>query len=102
MCGFAGELRLDGRPADVAAVGRMSDDLRRRGPDGCGLWQRGALALAHRRLTIIDLSNAGEQPMVDSELGLSLVFNGCIYNRRALREELTGLGYRSSPPRTPR
>ena len=94
MCGFAGELRLDGRPADVAAVERMSDDLRRRGRDGSGLWQRGSLALAHRRLTIIDLSNAGEQPMVDSELGLSLVFNGCIYNYRALREELTGLGYR--------
>ena len=49
---------------------------------------RGPLALAHRRLTIIDLSSAGQQPMVDSELGLSLVFNGCIYNYRELRAEL--------------
>ncbi|HEY4185946.1 MAG TPA: N-acetylglutaminylglutamine amidotransferase [Polyangia bacterium] len=94
MCGFAGELRFDGMPADVTAVRRMSDSLRRRGPDGSGLWQRGALAFAHRRLTIIDLSSAGEQPMVDSELGLSLVFNGCIYNYRELRAELEGHGYR--------
>jgi asparagine synthase (glutamine-hydrolysing) len=94
MCGLAGELRFDGRPADLAAVERMSDGLQRRGPDGSGVWQRGPLALAHRRLTIIDLSRAGEQPMVDSELGLSLVFNGCIYNYRQLRHELEGHGYR--------
>jgi len=94
MCGFAGEARFDGGPADVAAVGRMGHALRRRGPDGSGLWQRGAVAFAHRRLTIIDLSAAGEQPMVDSALGLSLVFNGCIYNYRDLRRELEGHGYR--------
>src|SRR5258707_8348851 len=94
MCGFAGELRFDGRSADLAAVERMSDSLQRRGPDGSGVWQRGPLALAHRRLTIIDLSRAGEQPMIDSELGLSLVFNGCIYNYRELRAELEGCGYR--------
>jgi asparagine synthase (glutamine-hydrolysing) len=94
MCGIAGEMRFDGRPADLAAVARMSERMQRRGPDGSGLWQRGPLALAHRRLTIIDLSRAGEQPMVDSELGLSLVFNGCIYNYRDLRAELEGYGYR--------
>ena len=94
MCGFAGEIRFDGREADLAAVGRMSDRMRRRGPDGCGVWQRGGLALAHRRLTIIDLTRAGEQPMVDSELGLSLAFNGCIYNYPDLRRELEGFGYR--------
>jgi asparagine synthase (glutamine-hydrolysing) len=94
MCGFAGELRFDGRAADLAAVEKMSGRMERRGPDGCGVWQRGPLALAHRRLTIIDLSRAGEQPMVDSELGLSLVFNGCIYNYRELRAELQGYGYR--------
>ncbi len=94
MCGFAGEMRFDGRPADLAAVEKMSDRMQRRGPDGCGAWQRGPVALAHRRLTIIDLSRAGEQPMVDSDLGLSLVFNGCIYNYADLRRELEGLGYR--------
>src|SRR5882672_338426 len=94
MCGFAGELRWDGRAADLAAVEKMSGRMERRGPDGCGIWQRGPLALAHRRLTIIDLSRAGEQPMVDSELGLSLVFNGCIYNYRELRTDLELAGYR--------
>ena len=94
MCGFAGELRFDGRSADLAAVERMSDSMQRRGPDGCGTWQRGPVALAHRRLTIIDLSRAGEQPMVDSDLGLTLVFNGCIYNYADLRRELEALGYR--------
>jgi asparagine synthase (glutamine-hydrolysing) len=94
MCGFAGELRFDGQAADSRGVERMSERLKDRGPDGCGVWQRGPLALAHRRLTIIDLSSAGEQPMVDSELGLSLVFNGCIYNYRELRAELQLAGYR--------
>jgi asparagine synthase (glutamine-hydrolysing) len=94
MCGFAGELRFDGRPADLTALERMSRRMQQRGPDASGSWQRGALAFAHRRLTIIDLSSAGEQPMIDSELGLSLVFNGCIYNYRQLRAELEQAGYR--------
>jgi asparagine synthase (glutamine-hydrolysing) len=94
MCGFAGELRFDGRPAELSSVEKMSGHLQHRGPDGCGVWQRGPLALAHRRLTIIDLSCTGEQPMVDSELGLSIVFNGCLYNYRELRSELETAGYR--------
>jgi len=94
MCGFAGELRFDGRPAELSSVEKMSGRLQHRGPDGCGVWQRGPLALAHRRLTIIDLSCTGEQPMVDSELGLSIVFNGCLYNYRELRSELETAGYR--------
>lgn len=93
MCGFAGEVRFDGRAVDVDALGRMSARMRSRGPDSAGLWQHGPVGLAHRRLTIIDLSRAGEQPMVDSELGLALVFNGCIYNYRELRAELLELGY---------
>ena len=94
MCGFAGELRFDGQTCDLAALSRMSQRLAERGPDGEGSVQRGALGLAHRRLTIIDLTRAGEQPMVDAELGLSLVFNGCIYNYRELKLELEGFGYR--------
>ncbi|HKU38231.1 MAG TPA: N-acetylglutaminylglutamine amidotransferase, partial [Polyangiales bacterium] len=73
---------------------RMSERIAARGPDSSGIWQRGPLALAHRRLTIIDLSHAGEQPMHDSELGLTLCFNGCIYNYRELRAELEAAGYR--------
>ena len=94
MCGFAGELQFDGRPVELSSVEKMSGHLQHRGPDGCGVWQRGPLALAHRRLTIIDLSCTGEQPMVDSELGLSIVFNGCLYNYRELRSELKTVGYR--------
>jgi asparagine synthase (glutamine-hydrolysing) len=94
MCGFAGEIRLDGKAADLEAVSRMGERIAPRGPDSFGVWQRGSLALAHRRLTIIDLSRAGEQPMHDSELGLTLVFNGCIYNYRELRAELEAAGYR--------
>jgi asparagine synthase (glutamine-hydrolysing) len=94
VCGFAGEVRFDGRAVDVDALGRMSARLEARGPDSAGLWQGGPVGLAHRRLTIIDLSRSGEQPMIDAELGLSLVFNGCIYNYRELRTELEGKGYR--------
>jgi asparagine synthase (glutamine-hydrolysing) len=94
MCGLAGEIRFDGRAADVAALGRMCDCMTRRGPDGSGVWQRGPIALAHRRLSIIDLSAAGSQPMVDSAIGLSVAFNGCIYNYRDIRAELESAGYR--------
>jgi asparagine synthase (glutamine-hydrolysing) len=62
----------------------MSD----RGPDGDGVWSAGWVALGHRRLTIIELSDAGRQPMVDDDLSLSIVFNGCIYNHQELRREL--------------
>ncbi|MEU7656201.1 N-acetylglutaminylglutamine amidotransferase [Micromonospora taraxaci] len=93
MCGIGGEFRLDGAPPDMAAVERMLPALASRGPDGEGRWQHGPAALVHRRLRIIDLSDAGAQPMVDGELGLALVFNGCIYNYRELRDELTAAGY---------
>ncbi|MGW4681147.1 N-acetylglutaminylglutamine amidotransferase [Micromonospora taraxaci] len=93
MCGIGGEFRLDGAPPDMAAVERMLPALASRGPDGEGRWQHGPAALVHRRLRIIDLSEAGAQPMVDGELGLALVFNGCIYNYRELRDELTAAGY---------
>ena len=72
----------------------MCEAQARRGPDGQGVWHQGRVALGHRRLKIIDLSEHGAQPMVDAELGLSLVFNGCIYNYRELRAELEGHGYR--------
>ncbi|ONH31900.1 N-acetylglutaminylglutamine amidotransferase [Pseudofrankia asymbiotica] len=94
MCGLSGELRLDGRPADVAAVARMTAAMQRRGPDGVGVHAAGPVALGHRRLKIIDLSERGAQPMNDAELGLTVVFNGCIYNYRELRDELTAAGYR--------
>jgi asparagine synthetase B (glutamine-hydrolysing) len=69
MCGLSGELRLDGTLADIAAVARMTGAMEPRGPDGSGLWAHGPIALGHRRLKIIDLSDKAAQPMVDSELG---------------------------------
>jgi asparagine synthase (glutamine-hydrolysing) len=92
MCGFAGEFARD-RAADVAAVERMAAKLARRGPDGRGSWSSGPIALAHRRLKIIDLSDRGTQPVIDAALGIALVFNGCIYNYRELRDELERYGY---------
>jgi asparagine synthase (glutamine-hydrolysing) len=94
MCGIAGELRFDNRAADDEAVQRMLPCMTSRGPDGGGLWRNGPVAFGHRRLKIIDLSDAGSQPMTDEELGLTLVFNGCVYNYRSLREELQGYGYK--------
>jgi asparagine synthase (glutamine-hydrolysing) len=93
MCGFTGERAL-GRPADIEAVARMTATMSRRGPDGVGLWAHDAVALGHRRLKIIDLSSAGDQPMTDPELGLTVAFNGCIYNHRELRSELEAAGHR--------
>ncbi|EXJ15000.1 N-acetylglutaminylglutamine amidotransferase [Imhoffiella purpurea] len=94
MCGICGELRLDGAPAGLGRVQCMMEALVSRGPDHGGSYSDGALAFGHRRLSIIDLSIRSNQPMVDAELGLALVFNGTIYNYRDLRAELQGLGYR--------
>ena len=94
MCGLSGEIRFDGRSADVTACGCVTEAMSDRGPDGSGLWARGPVVLGHRRLSIIDLSAAGGQPMVDSPLGLTVAFNGCVYNYQDLRAELEGLGHR--------
>jgi asparagine synthase (glutamine-hydrolysing) len=66
--------------------------MRARGPDAAGIFAQGAMAFGHRRLSILDLAPSSQQPMVDNELGLGLVFNGCIYNFRELRSELRGNG----------
>lgn len=101
MCGFAGEARFD--PADtgsplpsvnVGAVMRMGEAMRARGPDGSGVEQHGNVALTHRRLRILDLSERARQPMSDPVLGMTIVFNGCVYNHRELRDELVAKGYR--------
>src|ERR1700756_1464846 len=98
MCGAPGEVRLDGRGPDVAAGSAMAAVMAPRGPDGAGAWSQGRVALGHRRLKIIDLTEAGAQPMVDADLGLALAWNGCIYNYKELRRELTDKGYRFFSP----
>jgi asparagine synthase (glutamine-hydrolysing) len=93
MCGIAGELRLDGTTPNPSTIERMKARLVRRGPDGEGSWFDGPVALGHRRLSIIDLSNRAAQPMVDEALGQALVFNGTIYNHPELRAMLQQRGH---------
>jgi asparagine synthase (glutamine-hydrolysing) len=94
MCGICGEVRFDGAVPSVEAVGRMAEAMAPRGPDDAGIVMHGHMAFGHRRLKIIDLSQRARQPMVDAELGLTIAFNGCIYNYPELRAELEAKGYR--------
>jgi asparagine synthase (glutamine-hydrolysing) len=91
MCGLAGVVDLD-RPADRASVETMIDQLAHRGPDGRGIFADDGVCLGHLRLAILDLSDAGLQPMQDGEL--QLLHNGEIYNYLELREELRAKGHR--------
>lgn len=101
MCGIAGVwLKGVGRERGAEAIERAAAALAHRGPDDHGLVEvqtltRGsALILGHRRLAIIDLSEAGHQPMHDPETGNWIVYNGEVYNFRELRAELESLGHR--------
>ena len=93
MCGLAGIVHTDGRPADRAMVRRMQDAVAHRGPDDSGLWIDGSIGLAHCRLAIIDLTG-GQQPMVSADSGAVLTFNGEVYNYRSLRSTLQADGVR--------
>ncbi|MES2304514.1 MAG: asparagine synthase (glutamine-hydrolyzing) [Gemmatimonadota bacterium] len=93
MCGIAGFWQRDGRAADPALLERMCHAIRHRGPDDAGRWLEGGLALGHLRLSIIDLSPAGHQPMANADGSLRIVFNGEIYNYLELGRELEGRGY---------
>jgi asparagine synthase (glutamine-hydrolysing) len=97
VCGIVGLFDPTRRFAPSAlgeAVGRMAQALRHRGPDSTGAWidREAGLALAHRRLAIIDLSAAGQQPMLSASGRYGIVFNGEIYNFPRLRRELVSLG----------
>jgi asparagine synthase (glutamine-hydrolysing) len=98
VCGISGEACFGGGRPDVGAVVRMTEAQQSRGPDGSGHWDGGWVVLGHRRLSIIDLSDRGRQPMVSTVLGVAVSFNGCVYNYRELRTELEqyGYGFRSS------
>ena len=93
MCGFVGELSV-GQAATPGRVRTMADRQWRRGPDDQGDFCKGPVALAFRRLSIIDLSPAGHQPFEVEEQSLAMVFNGEIFNYLELRAELEGLGHR--------
>ena len=94
MCGICGDIRFGGEQPSLAAIQTMADTMAPRGPDAAGFFAQQAVAFGHRRLSILDLQATGQQPMIDPQLGLAVVFNGCIYNFRDLRATLEQKGYR--------
>ena len=96
MCGIAGIWQLDGRPVERATVERFIGALAHRGPDGEGVLidDQGRLALAHRRLAILDLSAAGHQPMRSPSGRYDITYNGEVYNFLELRSDLEREGFR--------
>lgn len=93
MCGIAGVIHLDGEPVSPVVIRRMTDAIAHRGPDGEGLFIDGAIGLGHRRLSIIDLSPAGHQPMATPDGRFTITYNGEVYNFQELRVELEALGH---------
>ena len=93
MCGICGQLRFDGDIPSSESLDNMMNKLARRGPDSNGKWLEGKIGFGHQRLSIIDLSRSGSQPMIDNLLKLTLVFNGTIYNYKQLRSRLISKGY---------
>jgi asparagine synthase (glutamine-hydrolysing) len=95
MCGFAGIVNFDPQHhVEVDRLRRMRDILSHRGPDGSGLFVDGAVGLSHRRLAIVDITTAGEQPMTNEDGGVWIAFNGEIYNHASLRPRLESKGHR--------
>ena len=93
MCGITGLIHLNGEPVSPVILKRMMDAIAHRGPDGEGQWIEGNVGIGHRRLAIIDLSPAGNQPMITGDHRYVLSYNGEIYNYREIRTELEALGY---------
>src|SRR5262245_26875934 len=95
MCGIAGafDYQRRGLSLDLQHVDRMVDALAHRGPNGRGVWHDEGLALGHRRLSILDPTAAGAQPMHLRARGLTITYNGEIYNFRELRTELQLAGH---------
>jgi asparagine synthase (glutamine-hydrolysing) len=93
MCGFAALIRFDGGPVDTESLRRMASSIVHRGPDDSGEYVDDGVGFAFRRLSILDLSPAGHQPMATPDGRCTIVFNGEIYNYRELRRELEALGH---------
>lgn len=93
MCGIVGQLNFDNTPVSPVILKKMTDVIKHRGPDGEGHWIDENVGLGHRRLSIIDLSPAGHQPMISADYRYVLTYNGEIYNFLELRTELEAKGY---------
>jgi asparagine synthase (glutamine-hydrolysing) len=93
MCGIAGLIHANAEPVSPVSLRRMTDAIAHRGPDGEGHWIEGNVGFGHRRLSIIDLSPAGHQPMVNADHRYVLTYNGEVFNFRELRTELETLGF---------
>ena len=93
MCGVTGLIHLDNSPVSLSVLQEMTEAIAHRGPDGEGHWIEGNVGLGHRRLSIIDLSIAGYQPIVSADHRYWLSYNGEVYNFRELRKELKAKGY---------
>ncbi|MCW3093137.1 MAG: hypothetical protein JWP81_4206 [Ferruginibacter sp.] len=93
MCGIAGVLHFDAKPVEKIRLIQMRDILQHRGPDDVGLWIDNYIGLAHRRLSIIDLSSGGHQPFFSADGNLVMVYNGELYNYAELRKELEWAGF---------
>lgn len=93
MCGIAGIFNTNGEPASESVIKAMANNIAHRGPDGDGIFVDEHVALGHRRLAILDTSSAGNQPMSSKSKEWVIVFNGCIYNFKELREDLKKKGH---------
>jgi len=94
MCGIAGIYDMTGRPIGVDDLKKFTTILKHRGPDDNGIWVQGNVGLAHTRLSIIDLSVKGHQPMANEDGTVWITYNGEVYNYLTLREELEARGHR--------
>jgi asparagine synthase (glutamine-hydrolysing) len=93
MCGIVGVFNLNGEPFGLSALKKMADAIAHRGPDGDGYYTHDNIALAHRRLAILDVSPKGAQPMTSKNGDWVVIFNGCIYNFLELKQELQAKGH---------
>lgn len=93
MCGIVGVFNLSGEPFGLSPLRNMADAIAHRGPDGDGYFTDDNIALAHRRLSILDVSPKGGQPMMSKDGQWVVVFNGCIYNFLELKQELQAKGH---------
>lgn len=93
MCGIVGQLNFDNEPVSPKLVKRMTDVISHRGPDAEGQWIEGSIGFGHRRLSILDLTTAGNQPMISSDNRYVITYNGEIYNFKEIRTALQKKGY---------